>query len=309
MYMYAYLYEKKTMKYLLTTVISLVALAVGYSQPFKDVPAHLHIEVAEERMAQGDYYNALEQYEEAFKQEQEDTIAYKIAMLHYQLRDFKRAERWLSRVIRKDETGQYPEAVLLYAKTLKMAGEYEEAVEALNVYTSMVDDEAKLAEADNLFAGLQFAMESEAPIELVIEHMGRKINSRYSEGSPTMHPDGKELYLSALPATEVQPVSAAPFSQVFKTEMGRRDDWEKPKALPDVINRPGYHTANPRFSEDGSRMYFTRALMEGDDLVESKIFVSNSNGTAWGAANEITAVNGDYIATHPTYGYLLGNAH
>ena len=117
----------------------------------------------------------------------------------------------------------------------------------------------------------------------------------------------EELYIGALPSTELLVLTDAPFAQIFKTKLDSKERWEKPKALPDKINRPGYHTANPRFSEDGGRMYFTRALMEGDDLVESKIFTSTSSGKNWGAANELVVVNGDYIATHPTVGYLLGN--
>jgi len=291
------------MKIISSAVLCLLYV-VSSAQPLKEVPAYMHIEVAEERMETADYYNALDQYEEAYKQERTNELGYEIALLHYKLRDYKRAERWLSRVISKDETGQYPDAVFKYAMTLKMSGKYEEAIEALNVYAGMVDDEMLLAKADNEFAGIQLAMEAEAPIELVIEHMGKKVNSRYSEFGPAMHPDGL-LYIGALPGKEVKLLIDAPFSMIYKTELDKKEKWEKPKALPDKINRPGYHTANPRFSEDGSRMYFTRALMEGDDLVE--IFTSTMGKSSWGAANEVVPVNGDFIATHPTIGYLLGN--
>ena len=287
------------------SIICLLSVA-SIAQPLKEVPTYMHLEVAAERMETGDYYNALDQYEEAYKQERTNELGYKIGMLHYKLRDYKRAQRWLARVIEKDETGQYPDAVLKYALTLKMAGKYEEAIEALNVYAGMVDDEVMLTKADNEFEGIQMAMESEIPIELVIEHMGRKVNTRYSEFGPAMHPDG-ELYIGALPGKELKLLSDAPFAQIYKTELDKKDKWERPKALPDKINRPGYHTANPRFSDDGSRMYFTRALMDGDNLVESKIFTTTKGKSSWGAANEVVPVNGNYIATHPTIGYLLGN--
>jgi len=276
------------------------------AQPLKEVPAYMHVEVAKERMETADYYNALAQYEEAYKQEPTEELRYEIAMLHYQLRDFKRAERWLARVISKDETGQYPDAVFKYALTLKMAGKYDDAIEALNIYAGMVDDEVLLDKADIEFAGIQMGMDSEVPLELVIDHMGKKVNTRYSEFGPAMHPDG-EIYIGALPGKEVKLLIDAPFAQIYKTELDKNEKWERPSALPDKINRPGYHTANPRFSDDGSRMYFTRALMEGDDLVESKIFTTTMGKSSWGAANEVVPVNGDFISTHPTIGYLLGN--
>ena len=59
-----------------------------------------------------------------------------------------------------------------------------------------------LAIADNEVAGIQMAAKAEAPIELVIDHMGRKVNSRYTEFAPVMHPEG-QLYLAALPSSEL----------------------------------------------------------------------------------------------------------
>ena len=93
----------------------------------------------------------------------------------------------------------------------------------------------------------------------------------------------------------------------MKAELDKKGNWEKPKSLPSKINREGFHTGNPRFSEDGQRMYFTRALMENDRITESKIFMSQKGRSGWGAAKEVPNVNGEYLATHPTVGRLLGN--
>ena len=104
----------------------------------------------------------------------------------------------------------------------------------------MVENDSLIAKADNEFAGIEFAMKSEAPLELVIEHMGRKVNTRYSEFAPAEHPGG-DLYIGALPASELQVLTDAPFAQIFKTTLDKNEKWEKPKSLPDKINRPGYH--------------------------------------------------------------------
>ena len=278
-----------------------------FAQPVKDVPRHLHMEVANERMESGDYYNALVHFEEAYKQERSDDVAREIAQLHFKLRDYGRAERWLARVISNDETGQYPELVLMYARTLKMNGKYEEAVEAYNVYAGMVDDTDLLDVTDREVAGIQLAMDSEAPIELVIEHMGRKVNSRYSEFAPASHPDG-DLYISALPSRDYVLETDAKFASVYTVPWSeRRETWDDPEPLPEDINRPGYHTGNARFTDDGTRMFFTRSLMEGNDLVESKIYVSSGSSGSWKPPIEVENLNGEYIATHPTPGALLGN--
>ena len=120
----------------------------------------------------------------------------------------------------------------MYARTLKKTGAYEEAVEAYNVYAGMVDDPDLLDITDAEVEGIQLAIDSEAPIELVIEHMGRKVNSRYSEFAPAMHPNGT-LYISALPSTDFVLETDAKFAEIFTVEQDEKDgDWEKPKALP-----------------------------------------------------------------------------
>ena len=93
------------MKAWISTIIASCAVVILSAQPVKEVPPYMNIEVADEHLAINDYYRALEYYEIAYKQEKSDELAYKIGMLHFKLRDYKRAERWLSRVIRNDING------------------------------------------------------------------------------------------------------------------------------------------------------------------------------------------------------------
>jgi peptidoglycan-associated lipoprotein len=53
-------------------------------------------------------------------------------------------------------------------------------------------------------------------------------------------------------------------------------------------------------------MYFTRAVMKGNEVGESKIFYSQGGGDGWGAAQECTGVNGEYLSLHPVVGELFG---
>lgn len=292
---------------LAVTILAFAGIVVA--QPIKEVPPYMNIEVAEKHLAMNDYYRALEYYEIAYKQERSDDLAYRIGMLQYKLRDYARAERWLSRVIQVDKEGQYPDAVLTYARTLKAIGKYPEAIEAYNVYANMVQDDALLDVADVEVAGIQLAAKSEAPIELVISNLGRKINSSYTDFAPMMHPAGT-LYLSSIDKSELVVLdgkSGDYFAKISTTSLDKKGEWQKPKALPNTINREGYHTGNVKFSPDGGRMYFTRAITDGDELAESKIFVSTGDDGNWGAPNEVPVINGDYIATHPAVGALLGN--
>ncbi len=55
-------------------------------------------------------------------------------------------------------------------------------------------------------------------------------------------------------------------------------------------------------------MYFTRVQFAegGQSIGESKIYYSTKGSDGWSAANEVTGVNGDYIAKHPCEGELFG---
>jgi len=80
----------------------------------------------------------------------------------------------------------------------------------------------------------------------------------------------------------------------------------KPTVLDTKVNRPGFHNVNLNFSPDGNRLFFTRATLEGNVMSDGKIYMSVGGDGAWGAANEVKGVNGDYISKDPAVGELFG---
>lgn len=284
-------------------------LSQTFGQPLKEVPLYMLLEVAEERLEAKDYYNALDLYEQAYKEERNDEVAYKIAQLHYKLRDFKRAERWYRRVTDKDESDKWPEAIFDYARILKMNGKFQDAIDVFNYYANIVQADDKLAKADLEVAGIQMAVNMKQPIELVIENLGRRVNSSYSDFAPHYTAEG-DLYFSAMDSKEVIFLNGEEgdyHSKVYTTSLDtEKNRWDKPKALK-KINREGFHTGNVTISDDASVMYFTRALMDGNELQESAIYFSTaSNKGNWTGPNPVSGINGNHIATHPAVGDLFG---
>jgi tetratricopeptide (TPR) repeat protein len=80
----------------------------SWSQPLRSVTYEMMIETAEEQLALGNLYDALDWYEQAYDENREDDLAYQIAWLNYQLRDFRRAETLFDRLLRRDREGKYP---------------------------------------------------------------------------------------------------------------------------------------------------------------------------------------------------------
>lgn len=292
---------------LFVCVASIISIGVK-AQPIDEVPVEMTLEVADERLAEGDIYNALTLYEEAYSKVRDLGLAHQIAQLHLALRDYKRAERWYGRVVEKDEMNKYPEAVYEYARILKVNAKYQEAIDGFNYLATITENDSLLALADNEVSGIQLAIKEEAPIELVVENIGRKVNSSYSESSPQMTLEG-DLYFSSIKSNKLIVLDGKEgdyFSKIYRTKLDKKGRWETAKSLPSKINREGYHTSNPSFSDDGTRMFFTRALIEFNEISESKIYYSEQSGKGWGAANELENVNGSYLNKHPASGLLFG---
>ncbi len=278
------------------------------AQPLTEVPVHMMIETAEASMRIPDYYTALEWYENAYKETRDPDIAMKIGELQIKLRDFVRAERWLEKIVEKDQGEKYPMAVFDYARVLKINGKYPEAVEAFNFFAGLTVPDSMLTLADNEVAGIQLAMLSKPPIDLVVENAGRKVNYSYSDASPFLGPDGK-LYFASMRTKEIITLNGKEgdyYMKIYASEKNKDGQWDSPKALDDKINREGFHAANPAITPDGSRMFFNRSILTGNELSDSKIYMSVGKGQNWGAAVELKGINGNYIAKQPMPGYLYG---
>ncbi len=279
-----------------------------FAQPLDEVPVRMMIETAEASLAIPDPYTALEWYENAYKETRDPELAIIIADLNYTLRDFSRAERWYERIVEKDQGQKYPEAVFRYAQTLKINGNYNGAVDAFNFYAGLNVSDSLLALADNEVAGIQLALQSKPPIDLVVKNVGKTINYSYTDASPWLDANGK-LYYASMRTREIITLDGKEgdyYLKIYSAGKGKDGKWDTPKPLDNKINREGYHTGNPSISPDGTRMFFTRSQLTGNNMSESKIFVSVAKGDNWGAPVEVQGVNGNYMAKHPAVGYLYG---
>ena len=167
------------------------------AQPVKEVPVYMMIETAEASLLIPDYYTALEWYENAYKETRDPEIANKISTLQIKLRDYVRAEKWLEKIVEKDQGVNYPYAVFQYAQVLKVNGKYQESIDAFNFYAGLNVSDSLLALADNEVAGIQLAVKSKPPIDLVVKNVGKSVNYSYTDASPWLGMDGN-LYFASL---------------------------------------------------------------------------------------------------------------
>ncbi len=267
------------------------------------------LEVADEKFAENDYYNAVEWYEKAYKEIREQDIALRIADLHYALRDYKRAESWYGRIVKRDKDKLYIQAIYQYARTLKRNSKYQEAFDQFVAFLEVTTDNDLRKAAALEVKGIQEMEDLLANEEILVVNVGSPVNSFQTDASPTMDADGN-LYFSAITSREPIVLDGKDqdyHAKIYKASKNKSGKWQKPKPLAKSINSPSVHTGNVAVSKDGSKMYFTKMVFNGPTMANSSVFVAEKRGNSWGTPKEVRGVNGNYIIKNPTPGELFGN--
>ncbi|MEY4134792.1 MAG: hypothetical protein RL386_1142, partial [Bacteroidota bacterium] len=280
------------------------------AQPTGKSSYETRVAVAGEKMAEKDFYNAVILYEEAFEEREDEKLLPLIASLHLKLRDYVKAQRAYGRFLRRDKNDKSIALRFDYGRALKMTGNYDEAIAEFQKFLESSPGDSLRELVQNELSGAELGKKwaNQAP-KLAIEAAEGKVNSPFSEYSPAFSRGG-QLYYGGFNKSEVIIVEEdnqdEVYAKIFTSRKDEKGIWGKPDSLDQKINRPGFHSGNVAFSPDGNRMYFTRATLQGNELADSKIFLSVGGDGAWGAAEELLGVNGDYIAKNPVVGELFG---
>ncbi len=296
-------------KIFILTVLSIVGMRAAWAQPLGKSSYEATLQVAAEKAAEKDYYNAAVKYEEAYEEKEDRALLPKLADLYYLMRDYTKAERTYARFLRRDTKNEFLAYRFNYGRVLKMNGKYEDALKELQLFVEGTQNDSLKTLAQAEITGAEMALSMPIGTKINIEHGGKEINTASSEYSAVLARGGNTMYIAALPAKEViivdEKTANEQYIKIFKAAKTDKG-WGKPEPLDEKINRQGYHTAHPSFSTDGNRMYFTRIQLQGNVIKEGKIFYSVGGDGAWNAANEVAGINGNYVNRHPVVGELFG---
>ncbi len=290
-------------------LVFLTFVNVSQAQPVTSVTYEVMIETAEMAVMNNDYSNAIEWYEEAYRESRDKDLAVKIAHLKYAMRDYEKAAKGYQRLLNRDKDLQFQDLRLDYGKALKRAGSFQEAYNELYAFTEYTEDEDMKKEALFEMEGIKKMGQFEQNIDAVIEFAGKKVNYGQAEYSPTYYNDGT-LYYGAFgenKAIEIEENGPSAYVQIYTSIKDDEGKFKKGEALPEEINREGYHTSNVSFSKDGKRMFFTRSVLDGNIASQTQIYVSYRGDGGWSPAILLEGVNGEFISTHPAQGELFGN--
>ncbi len=297
------------MKYILISVYSFLLLSVSsWAQPLNSVTPETMIQSAEKAMSSSNFYKALELYEKAFAANEDQQLLVKMAELNYKLRDFENANNYYRKYFKSGVVTD-PKQKFYYGRSLKMVGNYVEAIKQLDAFMASPNEEKfqRLATAER--KGAKSSIGAKPDENCTIRNAGANLNSKSSEYSPFLASDGNLYFSSLMDANivELDKSNREEFGTKILVASKAGDGFEKPRRLSENVNRKGYFNSNVTLSDDATEMIFCRQLLSnGNKLIESKLFRSTLGDNGWSPAKPLESINKDYLVKAPSYGELFG---
>ena len=288
-------------------LVSITIILGADAQPITSVKPDDLLSAADEAIEDGNFLKAIEMYRDYYRENKNDDVALSIAYGYYKIRDFANAERYYTRVLEDDIDNIFIDDRYAYGRTLRSLGDIGGAQVQFELITEVSTDEDLIALSQIELDGISSQVEFPANEEVLVTFAPGDINSGSAEYSPQQY-DDETVYFSSFKRNKEIVIDGSEkdyHAKVYKSTKGE-DGFSKPEELHRNINRDGWHVGNVSFSDDNRKMYFTRQLLEYDEITTSQIFSSTIGDDEWGAAEPLPNVNGEWIAKHPAVGELLG---
>jgi len=290
------------------SIILIGATTLLIGQPINTVKYADMLTQADERIEDGDYFNALDWYRQAYRENKSSDVAMSIAYAYYKLRDYENANRYYSRILDEDD----PDNVFIddryaYGRSLRAVDDRGKAQIQFELITELSTDKELADLAQIELTGMSEAGDLPKNEDVLVAFVDGDINSGSGEYSPVQYEDGT-LYFSSFDRNKEIVIDGKEkdyHAKIYRSELTDKG-YGKPDELDQAINRDGFHVGNVTFSEDFRRMYYTRQLLTNDDITSSTIYYSDMGDEDWGSANPLSSVNGQWIAKQPSVGELLG---
>jgi len=255
-----------------------------------------------------DYINAIEWFEKAYKESKDPNLQVAIGDMYMLLRDYAKAEKTYDRVLKRDKRDEFFDIRLDYARAMKAQGKYKLALDEFNGFISTTESDSLRNEAKLELRGILLMEKYPENIEAAVSFAGESINSPSAESSPALYSDGT-LYFSSMNAktpTIIDGEEGEYHAKIYSAARTPQGDFSKASALDEFINRIDFYNTGVSFSEDGQKMYFTRAKYNNNGVENSQIYLSKRAGDKWGSPYPIEALNNEFRSMHPYEGELFG---
>ena len=270
---------------------------------------------ADQQYELGDWYGAIESYEEAYQQARQKDAApgkqYQLAAtlgkLYRKIRNYRKAGFYY-KTLAFERSGEYPKARFYTAMMVQQQGLYDSAQKLLKQVKERYqgpDAYATKKRVEAALAGTRKALKNGVASDtLTLTHLNRSINSPYSEFGPLLLNDTTLLYASRKVDSllSIKRGGKVPqYTRFYKAHF-EAGEWQHEgpwQAGPQLKGNVG----NGAFSDDRKRFYFTKcAFRKAKQRMICKLYVAKREGGQWSDARKLPApVNQEGVSsTHPT---------
>lgn len=277
----------------------LLAASCLTAQTFK-----AYLKAAEQAEQRADHQAAVQYIGEALALRPDEaalTVRYADAALRFHA--YGLAEQHYLKVVEGPDADRHPTALLGLGKAYQRLGQYDKAIGYLQAYSKHRGAAAKLqAEAQRLLQQCQWARGQQPEEEWQLSHLGRSVNTPYSEFAPLLR--GDTLYYSSL-RYERDEDDYKPARKIAKLLHRKGEGRGRPMRR--GFNDDKQHTAHTAFSLDGRRIYYTLCdYVNASEIRCQLVYREQDRRGRW--SSKFTplppAINqAERTATHPAIGY------
>ncbi len=269
--------------------------------------------IAKNALRLGDTYTALFYYQEwANRKEEDPALAYQVASLYQEARDYKEAERWYLKS-KKMKSDNNPLLLYHLAEVQMSQGKYVEAKKNLSTFKKLASDlkdpsYKKLTKAALLSCDFALGYR-DSTSTVVIDHLDESINKAHAEFSPIVMDDNTLIY-GSLKENGVNYYDVAMHDSMkiplrkFYLAHKKGKEWVSEGELKGPFNVEGQEIGNGALSSDGKRLYFTRCKKNWMNKVICELYYSDLKNGEWQPAirmNDLINMP-NYTTTQPAVG-------
>jgi tetratricopeptide (TPR) repeat protein len=242
------------------------------------------VEFAEQQFKKGDYYYAIEYYQQALKQDSNNLdIQWKYAEVQRAYKNYVVAEEYYTKVFERDEAKKYAASILQLGLMQKQNGKYKMAFETFNLAKKSYEADKNnflykktIQEIDATAWAIKNFSDTLKPLESLPE----TVNTVNAEFGHVIHDN--QLIFSSLRADSINSGEEV-YSQAYKTHLFiskiEKGEFQKNERINELFNQK-INAGNGSFSLDGKRFYYSVCEDEGYNY-KCKILYSNYEKGTW----------------------------
>lgn len=267
------------------------------------------LKMAEGLLEEGKQFAALKIYEDIAKSQGDNKEVYlKLAQLHERLFNYTEASKWYYELF-EIQKGIYPKSEFKFAEIQMILGRYDLALEHFISFSKTYQGHDKVLYkklCKTYIKSCEKALNAIPNPEISIKKIPKSINSIYTDLAPYTFKN--KLYYSSIKIDSVitytNQLDSAPTFQIYRSRQIKDEKFDTSQLfIPEIINKPYYHTSNGTFSPDGKKFFFTRCKKNSKGNTICKIYCTEKKDSSWGEAiplgSEINDKNNDFSSTHP----------